>query len=148
MIELIVYGVAQTQGSKSARVVNGRAILTEGFGDGPRRRRAWREAVADAARAWQAEHRAALLDGPIDFEAWFFLPRPASAPKRVVFPAKKPDASKLLRSVEDALTGLIWHDDAQLVTVRVFKRFAVNAAPHAVLRIQTHEEDVVGCEIP
>ncbi len=140
MIQLTVYGVALPQGSKSARVVKGRAILTEGFGDGPRRRKAWRDAVADAAREWQKTHNAALLEGPLRFEAWFYLPRPKSAPKRVAMPAKKPDASKLLRSVEDALTGIIWHDDAQIVTAHVFKRFALFCPPHAVLRIGRVEE--------
>ncbi len=146
MIHLIVYGVAMPQGSKSARVVKGRAILTEGFGDGPRRRKAWREAVADEARAWQKTYKAPLLEGPLRFEAWFYLPRPKSAPKRILLPAKKPDLSKLLRSVEDALTGIIWHDDAQIVTARVHKRFAIHFAPHAVLRIGRAEETMTGEE--
>ncbi len=137
MITLVVYGTALPQGSKSARVVSGRAILTEGFGDGPRRRKAWREAVADAARAWQSTHSAPLLEGPLAFEAWFYLPRPASAAKRIFAPAKKPDASKLLRSVEDALTGIIWRDDAQVVDAHAHKRFADEGPPCAVLRIRT-----------
>lgn len=135
MIQFVVYGVAQPQGSKSARVVRGRAILTEGFGDGPRKRKAWRQAVADGARAWQASHRVPLLEGPLWFEVWFFLPRPASAPKRVFAPTKKPDLSKLTRSAEDSLKGIIWRDDSQVVDEHTFKRFAVDGPPCAVIRI-------------
>jgi Holliday junction resolvase RusA-like endonuclease len=34
-----------------------------------------------------------------------------SAPK---YPTPKPDVTKLCRAVEDALTGIIWHDDSQV----------------------------------
>ena len=36
----------------------------------------------------------------------------ASAPPH---PTTKPDATKLVRAVEDALTGVIWRDDSQVV---------------------------------
>lgn len=136
MIQFVVYGVAQPQGSKSARVFNGKAILTEGFGDGPRKRKAWRQAVADGARAWQSTHNAPLIEGPIVLEVWFFLPRPASAPKRVFAPTKKPDLSKLTRSAEDSLKGIIWRDDSQVVDSHTYKRFAVDGAPCAVIRVR------------
>ncbi len=139
MIRLVVYGTALPQGSKSARGVQARATLPAVFGDGPRRRKAGREAGGDAARAWQVTNKAPLLEGPIAFEAWFYLPRPQSAAKRIFAPAKKPDASKLLRSVEDALTGIIWHDDAQVVDGHVHKRFADAGPPCAVLHISTIE---------
>ena len=51
-----VVGIARPQGSKSARIVRGRPILTDGFGDNPRRLKEWRGAIADAARAWLAVH--------------------------------------------------------------------------------------------
>lgn len=136
MVQFVVYGVAQPQGSKSARVLGGKAILTEGFGDGPRKRKAWRQAVADGARAWQETHRAALIEGPIRLELWFFLPRPASAPKRVFAPAKKPDLSKLTRSAEDSLKGIIWRDDSEVVDSHTFKRFADSGPPCAVVRVR------------
>jgi Holliday junction resolvase RusA-like endonuclease len=136
LIELIVYGIAQPQGSKAARVVKGRAILTEGFGDGPRRRKAWREAVADQARAFQAVNRIPLLDGPLSLTVWFYLPRPASLPKRVKYPIRKPDGSKLLRSVEDSLTGILVADDARFVDLFARKRFAEDGPPRVVIRIK------------
>jgi hypothetical protein len=39
------------------------------------------------------------------------------------YPIVKPDATKLLRGVEDALTGVVWRDDAQVVEQRVSKRY-------------------------
>ncbi len=35
----------------------------------------------------------------------------------------KPDATKLVRALEDALTRIVWKDDAQVVTQVVHKRF-------------------------
>lgn len=40
-----------------------------------------------------------------------------------VFPASKPDVLKLSRAVEDALTGIVWKDDAQIVTELISKRY-------------------------
>jgi Holliday junction resolvase RusA-like endonuclease len=36
----------------------------------------------------------------------------ATAP---AWPCSRPDATKLLRAVEDALTGVVWRDDGQVV---------------------------------
>lgn len=137
-VKLDVLGVPQPQGSKAARVVKGRAILTEGFGEGPRLRKSWREAIANAARAWLGENgRPAPLDEPVRLTLEFRLPRPASASKRVLYPAKKPDCSKLARAAEDALTGLIYVDDARVVDLHVTKRFASGEPPGVTITVET-----------
>jgi len=136
-IVIVVDGMPEPQGSKAARVVKGRAILTEGFGDGPRRRKAWREAVADAARLWlQHNGRPAPLDGPLRVTLEFRLSRPASAAKRVLFPMRKPDLSKLVRSAEDSLSGLIYTDDARIVEEFSSKRFALGEPPGATITVE------------
>lgn len=75
-----------------------------------------------------------LFDGPLGLRVTFRLKRPKghfgsgrnagavrhSAPR---FPCVKPDATKLLRGVEDALTGVVWRDDAQIVEQFVSKRY-------------------------
>ena len=133
---IVVYGIAQSQGSKSARVVNGRPILTEGFGDAPKRRKAWRSAVADAARAWIAQNGApAPLDGAVALSVRFYLPRPASAPRRVQKPCKKPDLDKMCRSVIDARSGLFFVDDARITDLKARKLFAEDSPPRAEITV-------------
>lgn len=75
-----------------------------------------------------------LLTGPLRVTITFQLERPAGhyrtgknagqlhswAP---AFPITKPDALKMARAVEDALTGIIWKDDSQIVTEFLRKRF-------------------------
>jgi len=58
----------------------------------------------------------ALWLGPIHLELLFTLQKPKSLPKRrPSWAIKKPDLDKLTRSVKDALTGVIYYDDAQVV---------------------------------
>ncbi len=42
------------------------------------------------------------------------------------FPVSKPDATKLWRSTEDALTGIIWHDDSQIYKQEITKIYGSN----------------------
>lgn len=124
MISFFVPGKPQAQGSK----VKGRwGNLREDNDElGP-----WRERVALAAyRAmWGCEGPtlgAALLDGPITVGLEFVLYRPKSANKNKPTPpaTKKPDIDKLERAILDALTGVIFGDDSQVVTVLKHKRVA------------------------
>lgn len=39
----------------------------------------------------------------------------------------KPDASNILKGVEDSLTGIVWHDDSQVVEVSVRKVIGASA---------------------
>lgn len=66
----------------------------------------------------------APLEGPVGLYLTFYLPRPQSAPRRVQLPAKKPDLDKLARACLDALTGIIYRDDSQVVELYCRKRFA------------------------
>lgn len=58
---------------------------------------------------------------------------PASASKRklaamldkLLFPMKKPDLDNVAKIVCDALNGIAYHDDAQIVTLHVRKLYAV-----------------------
>lgn len=45
------------------------------------------------------------------------------------YPTTKPDGTKLFRSTEDALTGVIWDDDAQVVSQTIQKRYAELGKP-------------------
>jgi Holliday junction resolvase RusA-like endonuclease len=66
----------------------------------------------------------------------FHVPRPVAHYKkdgelsaeglRNPFPTKKPDLTKLLRSTEDALTEVVWSDDAIIIDQFVHKRYVDN----------------------
>lgn len=134
-LRFTVVGEAKTAGSKRAFVnpKTGRAIITEDARTG-RSAKTWRQEVAATALTarqlapWGDE----LLLGPCVVEFTFRRPRPkghygsgrnagvvrSSAPPA---PATRPDVLKLARAVEDALTGILWKDDAQIVDERLRK---------------------------
>lgn len=150
-IEFTIHGVAQPKGSsksfgwlvkgqdgRPALDSRGREIVrTTTTSDNPNVKE-WRGLVADAAqRAIAAIPDFVLFDGPVAIDLVFELPRPKSLPKKVTAHIKKPDASKLLRSTEDALKRIVWHDDSQLTEIRLRKRYAgANDPARAIVTIE------------
>lgn len=121
MIALTVYGLPAPQGSTKAFMRRGmrHPIVTADCA----RTKPWRQAIVDVAR--QELRGRAPAEGPLSLGVTFYLPRPKSAPRRVVEPATRPDLDKLLRALCDALTAAgVWRDDAQLVHVVARKVFA------------------------
>lgn len=140
--ELVMWvpGKAQTAGSKSAFVnpATGKAIVTEsGSAVSKGRKRTWRGDLKDAGR--DARRRYWHLDEPTDaaIEARFVFVRSRSSDQvrsgrhagvvkdwaAGARPVKRPDALKLARAAEDALTGVLWLDDSQIVDEWLHKVF-------------------------
>lgn len=126
VIKMRVAGVPVTQGSKVAGVNphTGRAFVREQGGD---RLKGWRIAVnSEAQRAYEGR---TPWQGPVMLEVRFAVPKPASAPKRRrTYPikARSGDVDKLARAVLDALTGVAFTDDSQVIVLIVHKDFADN----------------------
>lgn len=78
----------------------------------------WREQIAWTARY---RYRGAPLEGPIILSLHFTIRRPQRP--RHERPVTRPDLSKLTRAVEDALTGVLWHDDSQIVALIANKNY-------------------------
>ncbi len=137
ILNFTVYGVAQSMGSKRAFVPKGwvRPVIT----DSNRNLKAWQSLVADAASsAIQAQTTPwHLLDGAVRLTIAFYLPRPKSLPKRCVAHVKAPDTSKLIRSTEDALSGIVYRDDSQVVEIVAGKFYAApTSPPHCIVRVE------------
>lgn len=113
-----VLGVPAPQGSKT-RMPNG-AIVESSSTTGRLKHRAWRTAVAESAREAWADRPP--IDGPCRVGVEFWMPRPASAPKRKLWADRKPDIDKLSRNVLDALADAgVLRDDARVVDLWVTK---------------------------
>lgn len=121
-VEFLALGVPKPQGSKKAIThrSTGRPILIE---SNPSGHAEWRRIVARvAAHAMGARP---LLEGPVTVHMTFALPRPKSHPKaRRTWPTARPDVDKLARAVGDSLTGTVWVDDAQIVSLVLRKCWA------------------------
>ena len=61
------------------------------------------------------------------------VPALTRAPKRVTEVTTKPDVDKLARAALDALTGVLWADDSQVVSLHAQKEYAGEAQPCGAL---------------
>lgn len=100
----------------------------------------WRETVQ--AEAVKAMGGIAPVDFGLELLIVFVMPRPKyhktkygtlrpDAPSRHT---SRPDATKLLRAVEDALNGIVWSDDARIADQHVLKKYGDR--PGAIVRIR------------
>lgn len=123
-----VYGEAAPGGSKRPLPAGGkrggRILMVEDS----KRVGPWRQQVSGVAQALMEGREP--FEGPLVLRITFFRQRPAghfgkkglrpSAPK---FPIVKPDLTKLVRPLEDALKGIVWRDDNQVVEQHIFKQY-------------------------
>jgi len=128
-VSFTVFGEPVSKGNKSAfairkgGVLTGKVAVVEGKN---KRLPEWTARVHAAAQA-AARDGAPLLEGPLSMAAHFRMTRPKSAPKRRrVWPAKRPDLDKLLRGVLDPLTGILFVDDAQIVSLVASKDYVAD----------------------
>lgn len=122
-----VPGIAQTAGSKRAFPFRKAMGLGVRVTDDNPKSRDWKTLVAVTARQ---HYVGELLTGPVRLTLRFVFPRPKGhfgarglKPSAPVHHTVKPDALKLTRAVEDALTGVVWRDDAQIVVERIYKEY-------------------------
>ena len=135
-VAFTVHGKPAPAGSKRAFVVKGRAVVT----DASAASRPWKAQVADAAAQAMTFHGddgtsgyLPPLEGPLLLELTFWMPRPKghfntkgvlnAKGRATSHPAVKPDLLKLARAVEDALTGVCYRDDAQVVSETLQKAY-------------------------
>jgi Holliday junction resolvase RusA-like endonuclease len=134
VISFVVDGIPAPKGS--FRVSMGRGRTRKGKqrmvvrSDSPRTD-AWEAAVRLTAQFVMRGR--APLTGAVDVRVVFFMPRPRSV-KRLRHTVK-PDPDKLLRSTLDALTGVVYGDDAQAVTGSWDKRYADGVKPGASIQV-------------
>lgn len=119
----VVPGLPVPQGSMNAPraglVIHSRGAALEG----------WRDTVGWTVRARRSGPP--WSDCPVTVGCEFVLPRPASVKRK--HPHVKPDLDKLLRAVLDALTGIVYSDDSQVVGASAVKVYVGSGEP-AVLR--------------
>ena len=100
------------------------------------RRNAWQRYFAHKTAIGLAANRyfPEQITGPVELGVCFYLPTPKTfsaadlrrAKAGELVPTGKPDLKNLVAAVEDALTGIAWGDDSQVVAYGfAYKRYAV-----------------------
>jgi Holliday junction resolvase RusA-like endonuclease len=147
-IHIFISGIPKPGGSKRVFLNRrtGRPIVTDDAGKGNKE---WKQQVAFFA---QQAYTDEPLRIPLRVTFAFVFARPqshygsgrnaqlirASAPE---FPAVRPDCTKLVRAAEDALTGILWHDDALIVQQDCSKSYAGQLRPGLYLTVEAARSD-------
>ena len=143
-ISFFVPGLPKPGGSKKAffNPKLGRSIIVDASNN-----KDWRASVSHSALVALGERRE-LLRCPLEFEFHFVMPRPQwhfrsgqraaeLKPSAPSYHTHAPDSTKLTRSTEDALTGVLWADDALVVRQVISKTYGPQPGCHVTVRTLT-----------
>lgn len=124
---------------KKGGVYTGRAAVIDSSGE---RGREWRASVSQFAFDEMKSQGIAPLTGPLFLGLTFHMPRPkshfnskgelkSSSPQ---FHTNRPDCTKLTRAVEDAMAGIVYRDDSQIVSQQVSKVYSIESGCWVTIR--------------
>jgi len=96
----------------------------------PEKTRTYETLIRESAK--QAMGESEPLETPVSLYLYIRVPIPASATKKRIQaisdgtekPIRKPDASNILKSVEDGMNSVIYKDDSQIVNIHVTKVYS------------------------
>jgi Holliday junction resolvase RusA-like endonuclease len=158
-LSFFVCGVAKPAGSKRGFPLKrngrytGRVAMVDASGQAGKD---WRGDVKHAAQSCYTREP---MTGALGLVLVFWISRPKChfgsgknsavlKPSAPIYPTPQPDATKLLRSVEDALTGIVWKDDAQIVSQLVHKRYCDEVYNRPGVQIMVRELDSRNAPLP
>ncbi|GIQ67425.1 RusA family crossover junction endodeoxyribonuclease [Xylanibacillus composti] len=134
MIRFTIYGEPVAQGRPRASTAGGFVRMYD-----PKKSRDYKDYVRLAA----ADHAPPeLLQGPLAVMVIAYRSIPKSFSKRKaaaaeageIFPVSKPDADNYLKGVKDALKGVMWVDDSQVVDAYARKRYSIKPRIEVIIR--------------
>lgn len=124
-ISFFVSGTPVPQGSmKAFRVKNSDKIVMTHSNS---KLAEWRNIISDVAIKIAETNDWAIAERgeAIDVKMLFYFPRPASRKKDRNM-TTRPDLDKLIRAVNDALTGILYEDDSQIVSMTPGKYYIID----------------------
>ena len=111
MISFFVPGIPRSTQTGTVVRVKGRLFPL-------RRNTAWSQVIGLVARQYAPP---SPIETPVAVSLYFFLPRPKST--RRVSPAVRPDLDNLAKGLTDSLNGVLWKDDAQIISLFLAKSY-------------------------
>jgi Holliday junction resolvase RusA-like endonuclease len=131
-ISFTTLGVPTPQGSMKAFMPKGAkhpVVTTDN-----KKLKPWRQEVAGCAI--NAMAGIPPTDGAVELAVRFYFQKPKSTPKRVTEMITKPDVDKLIRGICDALKGIVYRDDSQVVFKAGSKEFGT--PPRAEIELKLY----------
>lgn len=145
-IEFSVLGEPSPEGSTRAFYIKkiNKAVVTH---SNQSNLEAWRNRVAtEAQRALEGSSWISDSSSAYALDVDFYLTRPPSVqPHKRLHPIVKPDLDKFIRAINDALTGILFSDDCQVVALNITKTYDDNLRPGAHIKAYRYANT---CEKP
>ena len=124
MIQFTIMTEPVAQGRPRASTVHGKVRMYD-----PKKSRDFKRYVSAIAAKLAP---ASLLEGPLQLEVKVYKPSLKSFSKKkalaaeegLLRPTTKPDVDNYVKGVKDALNKVIWHDDSQVVDLKVSKWYS------------------------
>lgn len=126
---IFVPGLPIAQGSKNAYKRGTKIVLVETA----KGLKEWRATVAEYAAILEYD---VLDEEAITITLMFMLPAPKKTKRR--YPTTKPDIDKLSRAILDALTGVWYKDDSQVVKLEAEKVYTYGEPGVYITRSHLH----------
>jgi len=123
LLHWFVEGIPIPQGSKTAMVVNGRAVMFEAN----KKHKGWRNHVSTVIPQLEQPSTNAVR---VELQFYFNKPKTVKRDHMSV----KPDIDKLSRSVLDCLSGRIIKDDSQVIILNARKEYT-DKSPGVLVRV-------------
>ncbi|MGB1226160.1 MAG: RusA family crossover junction endodeoxyribonuclease [Mycobacterium sp.] len=119
---------------------------------GGKKTKLWRASVAAQCRA---QWRLPMLNGPVSLDVLFYMPRPKKhyrtgryagelRPDAPDMHTIAPDATKLMRSTEDAMKSIVWRDDCLVCQQSAVKLYHAKAGKPGALIVVSVPADEQG----
>lgn len=119
------------RGKRGAKVFTGKVAVVDSSGE---KGREWRKNIQITAIDAMGRAFIPLIEDPILLEVMIQEKRPKSHYRTGKFAhllkenvplhnVSKPDLTKLIRAIEDALNGIAWRDDSQIVSQHCIKKY-------------------------
>lgn len=140
MIRIEVPGPAVAQGRPRATAVFGHVRLYD-----PPKSHAYKELVKGFAMQAMGQRPPTKRAVSCRLMIYRQIPASDSRHKRdmkasgFIRPTVKPDVDNVFKAVTDACTGIVWHDDNQIVEAHIVKQYSDR--PRAVLEVEEFEEE-------
>lgn len=121
MIEFFIPSTPVAQGRPIVSTVTGRVRMRD-----PKKSSDYKSWVRQCAVEYMRDMDKEMYarDIPLCMRIEVFIIRPKSKAKRFILPTTKPDCSNYVKGIEDALNSICYHDDSQITTLMVKKRYS------------------------
>jgi len=129
-VSFTVPGEPVAQGRPRITTINGRARAFD-----PKKSRSYKAVVSD--RAENAMKCRAPIEGAVDLSVTAYFTCPKSrhrkrTPRAQEPRVQRPDIDNVVKAIKDAMTGIVWLDDSQVVRLQALKFTAAQGEPPKV----------------